>query len=198
MELTLENIKNDPYQNFVDYLSNDQTRDMYLRILKKFLNVIPKEIFEKNLQKSGNTIPELTTLFVELAHKDIELVKQIDEKIDNYQQRLLEKGFDPDPNRNFKLYWMFGIPASMFFVALLILSLVVLLVEKMNLGIQRGTAMRMFKISIVSLALIYAVPEIWDPIAIVINNTGLYMLDPIDGKPHETTQKLFCRMGIIV
>jgi len=77
MELTLENIKNDPYQNFIDYLSNDQTRYTYIRILRKFLNAIPKEIFEKNLQKSGNTIPELATLFVELAHKDIELVKQI-------------------------------------------------------------------------------------------------------------------------
>jgi len=77
MELTLENIKNDPYQNLIDYLNNDQTRKMYLRILKKFLNVIPKEIFEKNLGKSGETVPELATLFVELAQKDIELVKQI-------------------------------------------------------------------------------------------------------------------------
>lgn len=77
MELTLENIKNDPYQNFIDYLSNDQTRHMYLRILRKFLNIIPKEIFEKNLQKSGDTVPELTNLFVELAHQDIGLVKQI-------------------------------------------------------------------------------------------------------------------------
>ncbi len=77
MELTLENIKNDPYQNLVDYLCNDQTRVQYLRLLKKFLNVVPKEVFEKNLQKSGDTIPELASLFVELAQKDIELVKQI-------------------------------------------------------------------------------------------------------------------------
>jgi len=74
MELTLENIKNDPYQNLVDYLSNDQTRVQYLRLLKKFLNVLPKEVIDK---KSGKTIPELTALFVDLAHKDIELVKQI-------------------------------------------------------------------------------------------------------------------------
>jgi len=77
MELTLENIKNDPYQNLTDYLNNDQTRRVYLRILKKFLHVIPKEIFENNLGKSGETVPELATLFVELAQKDIELVKQI-------------------------------------------------------------------------------------------------------------------------
>jgi len=77
MELILENIKNDPYQNFTDYLSNEKTQVVYLRILKKFLNLIPKELFEKKLGKSGDTVPELTTLFVELANKDIELVKQI-------------------------------------------------------------------------------------------------------------------------
>ena len=77
MELTLEKIQNDPYQNLVDYLINDSTRIAYLRILKRFLNVIPKEIFEKNLQKSGETVPELAALFVELAQKDMGLVKQI-------------------------------------------------------------------------------------------------------------------------
>jgi len=77
MELTLEKIENNPYQNLIDYLSNDQTKVVYLRILKRFLNSIPKEIFEKNLQKSGDTIPELANLFVELADKDIGLVKQI-------------------------------------------------------------------------------------------------------------------------
>jgi len=77
MELILENIKNDPYQNFTDYLSNEKTQVVYLRILKKFLKLIPKELFEKNLGKSGDTVPELTTLFVELANTDIELVKQI-------------------------------------------------------------------------------------------------------------------------
>ena len=55
MKLTLENITNDPYQNFIDYLPNDNTRIVYLRILKRFLNVIPKELFKKNL-KSTNTI----------------------------------------------------------------------------------------------------------------------------------------------
>ena len=74
MELTLEKIQNNPYQNFIDYLSNDQTRSMYLGILEKFLNVLPKEIFEK---KSEQTIPELTNQFVELANEDIDLVKQI-------------------------------------------------------------------------------------------------------------------------
>ncbi len=77
MELTIEKIQNDPYQNLVNYLCNDQTRVTYLRMLKKFLNVIPKELFEQHLQKSGSTIPELATLFVELAQKDIVLVKQI-------------------------------------------------------------------------------------------------------------------------
>lgn len=88
MELKLENIKNDPYQNFLAYVNNDQTRIMFLRILKKFLHIVPKEIFETNLHKTGETVPELTNLFVELAQKDIGLVKQI---IRAYVQELKEK-----------------------------------------------------------------------------------------------------------
>lgn len=126
---------------------------------------------------------------------NIELANQIDEEIKKYEQKLLESGFDPD--MNIKLYWMFGLPAALFFAGLLVFSLVVLLLERMNFGVQRGTAMKIFQYSIISLALIYAVPEIWDPIAIEINKIGLYMLDPVDSKPHETVQKLFCRMGNI-
>lgn len=77
VELTLENIKNDPYQNLVDYLTNESTRKKFLGTLKSFLNTLPKEIFKDNLQKSGETVPELTRLFVELSKKDIDLVKQI-------------------------------------------------------------------------------------------------------------------------
>lgn len=105
MELTLENIKNDPYQNFVEYLSNDQTRERYLTTLKKFLNVIPKKIFEENLQKSGETVPELATLFVELAKKDGDLVKRIihayvrelknDQKTNNTKNSTLKNQLKP-------------------------------------------------------------------------------------------------------
>ena len=77
IELTLEKIQNDTYPIRVDYLINDSTGIAYLRILNRFLNVIPKEIFEKNLQKSGETVPDLAALFVELAQKDMGLVKQI-------------------------------------------------------------------------------------------------------------------------
>ena len=88
MELTLEKIENNPYQNFLDYLGNEQTRKIYVGILDKFLNIIPKEIFEKNLQKTGDTIPEIANLFVELADKDIGLVKQI---IHAYVREVKEK-----------------------------------------------------------------------------------------------------------
>jgi len=88
MALKLEDISENPYQNFITYLNNDQTRAMYLSILEKFLKVIPKEIFVKNLGKSGNTVPELATLFVELAQKDIGLVRQI---IHAYVRELKDK-----------------------------------------------------------------------------------------------------------
>ena len=52
MKLKLENIQNDPYQNFIAYLPNDQTRSKYIEILKKFLDAIPTEIFEKKLKST--------------------------------------------------------------------------------------------------------------------------------------------------
>jgi len=75
--MQIEDIKEDPYQKIVDYLPNQKTRAGYMRLLKKFLNEIPKEIFEKNLHKSGETFPELVILFIELSRKDIDLVKLI-------------------------------------------------------------------------------------------------------------------------
>jgi len=129
---------------------------------------------------------------------DIELAIEIGKEIEELEQKLLELGYDPaDPLINLKLYDMFAVPAKLFFVGLLIFSLVVLLLERVNLGVQRGTAMKIFKCSIISLAVIYAVPEVWDPIALELNDIGLYMLDPVDGKPNETVTRLWCRMGNI-
>ena len=99
MELTLESLENNPYQNLTDYLGNEVTRKVYLRVLKRFLDVIPKEIFEKNLGKSGETLPELATLFVELAEKDIGLVKQI---IHAYVRELKNKQNDKKAKKKIK------------------------------------------------------------------------------------------------
>jgi len=126
---------------------------------------------------------------------DIDLYNQIDVEIQEQNDKLNELGFDPDPNMNVKLYWMFGFPATLFFVGGLVFSVAVLGLGRINLGVKRGTAIKIFKCSVISLVVIYAVPEIWDPIAIEINEIGLHMLDPIDGNPKETVQKLWCRMG---
>ena len=99
MKLTLQSLENDPYQNLIDYLGNKTTRKVYLRVLKNFLNVIPKEFFKNNLQKSGETVPELATLFVELAEKDIGLVKQI---IHAYVRELKNKQSDKTAKKKIK------------------------------------------------------------------------------------------------
>ena len=156
-------------------------------------NETPDEVIDKirlEIIKLGQKQIDAITI------NDIELAEEIGLEIKALEQELKYLGFDPaDPLINLKLYKMFAIPAQLFFVGLLVLSLIVLLVERINLGIQRGTAMKIFKLSIISLAVIYAVPEVWDPIAIELNDIGLYMLDPVDGKPGETVTKLWCRMG---
>jgi len=46
MEIELENIKEDVYANFLDYMKSPETKRMYVRNLRKFLNLIPNKIFE--------------------------------------------------------------------------------------------------------------------------------------------------------
>ena len=43
------------------------------------------------------------------------------------------------------------------------------------------------------------IPQVWDPIAVTIEDTALYMLNPFgDGEPQDTITKLWCKMGVCV
>jgi len=49
MEIKLDNIREDPYSNFLDYINSPETKRMYVRNLRKFLDLIPNKIFEEYL-----------------------------------------------------------------------------------------------------------------------------------------------------
>ena len=156
--------------------------------------------FNKNIDAQIN---DIRLIIIELEKErfeaikidDIELVNQIDEKIKQEEEKLYELGYEPEPNINLKLYWMFGNFATIIFVVFLIGSIVILALERFNFGVKRGTAVKVFKYSLIALVVIYITPEIWDPLALTIQNIGLHQLDPINGEPKETTIKLWCRMG---
>jgi len=79
--LSVENIaqREDPYQLFLDYFRNKETRRKYGNFLQNFLILIPPKIYEKN----GISPPiskdrgELARKFVELALKDRKAVQNV-------------------------------------------------------------------------------------------------------------------------
>ncbi len=79
MEIELKNIREDVYSNFLDYMKSPETRRMYIRNLRIFLNLIPTKIFEEYLGESPKSreIEDLSTSFARLAKKDIAATKQI-------------------------------------------------------------------------------------------------------------------------
>ena len=77
--LELEDSKENAYDNFLESMRSSETKRMYVRNLKMFLNLIPNSIFEDYLGESPKSreIENLTTLFTNLAKKDINATKQI-------------------------------------------------------------------------------------------------------------------------
>jgi len=126
---------------------------------------------------------------------DVEKVTELSDQIDKLEKQLVELGYLPEPNMYLKLYWMFGSFSIIILLIIFVGSIVILAFEQASLGIKRGTASKLVKSCVIGIIIIIIVPEIWDPIAINVERVGLYMLDPIDGKPEETTGKLWCRMG---
>jgi len=50
--IELESISENIYDNFLESMRSSETRHMYVRNLKKFLNLIPNNIFEEYLGES--------------------------------------------------------------------------------------------------------------------------------------------------
>ena len=79
MKIELEDIKEDVYANFMESIRSSETKRGYTRNLKKFLNLIPNNIFEEYLGEppKSREIEDLATSFTHLAKKDIKIIKSI-------------------------------------------------------------------------------------------------------------------------
>ena len=80
MNIELEMVKrDDAHVNFIGSIRNRETRRGYARNLKKFLDLIPDEIFAKYLQQAPRSrgVEDLADAFVRLVRCDIKSTKAI-------------------------------------------------------------------------------------------------------------------------
>jgi len=120
-------------------------------------------------------------------------VEALNTELDN-----LDFGVFTQPNQRLELYWFFAYPALFALVILIMFSLASHYWEK-GFGIfKKGTSMGIMKTSIIGIITILIVPEFWDIFAINMKQLSMYLLDPFNGNPEITTQRLWCKMGCIV
>lgn len=77
--IELEDSRENSYDNFVESIRSPETKRMYVRNLKMFLDLIPNSIFEDYLGESPKSreIEDLAASFTAIAKKDITAIKQI-------------------------------------------------------------------------------------------------------------------------
>ena len=77
--IELEDVGENVYDNFLESMRSSETKRMYVRNLRKFLNLIPNNIFDEYLGESPRSreIEELAASFTAIAKKDITATKQI-------------------------------------------------------------------------------------------------------------------------
>lgn len=158
------------------------------------------DVIQNNIDTIRQDISDLEDEKIDaLKNNDIEKIEEITEQIDVLEQEITDLGYPVEPNVNLRLYWLFGSFSSILLVVIMMISGILLLLEKASLGIQQGMAKKMFLSSIFGLVVIFMIPEVWDPIAVTIEDTALYMLNPFgDGEPQDTITKLWCKMGVCV
>ena len=73
MKLDITDIETSAYQNFLDYIRNEQTRTKYSSDLKKFLDLVPDKIYKDN----NIEFTDKTEAFVTLVRADVKVGKSI-------------------------------------------------------------------------------------------------------------------------
>ena len=73
MKLDISDIETSAYQNFLDYIRNEQTRIKYSSDLKKFLDLVPDKIYKDN----DIEFTDKTEAFVTLVRADVKVGKSI-------------------------------------------------------------------------------------------------------------------------
>ena len=82
------------------------------------------------------------------------------------------------------------------FVILIMLAGVSYFFEEFNL-VRPGTAYGMLAKLVILIPIYLVLPYLWDTVALVIESSSLYLMDPFGGDPHSRTARLWCLMGSV-
>lgn len=79
MEIKLEDIEGDAYQNFIDSVRNKETLRKYKSYLNHFLQLIPNDMYKRYLTYDpiSREAQDLATCFTEIAQKNVKVAKSI-------------------------------------------------------------------------------------------------------------------------
>ena len=116
----------------------------------------------------------------------------------NQELENLDFGIFVHPNQRLELYWFFAIPSLIVLSFTVLFAFVAYYWEKAFSIFKKGTSVGILKTSILGIVIILLLPEFWDTYAITMKQFSLYLLDPFNGHPHITTERLWCKMGCIV
>lgn len=116
----------------------------------------------------------------------------------NQELEQLDFGIFVQPNQRLELYWLFAIPSLLILSFTVLFAFVAYYWEKAFSIFKKGTSVGILKTSIIGIVVIMLLPEFWDTYAIMMKQLSLYLLDPFNGHPHITTERLWCKMGCIV
>jgi len=103
MEIKLEDIEGDAYQNFKDSVRNKETLRKYDSYLKYFLELIPNPMFKQILDHEpvSRSTAHLASAFTEIAQKNVKVAKSIIKSyVRNLKQEIEDKKISAGTAKN--------------------------------------------------------------------------------------------------
>jgi len=170
------------------------------RILSQEYEGLPENV-ELEIENIRSQQNELQIQMQEaVQNKDWDTYQSLQGQVDSSTKKLesLTYGELTHPNQRMQLYWLFGGPALIILTVMIGFSIASYYWEQSFSIIKRGTSASVIKNSIIGIIVIILLPEFWDIYAIHMKQFALYLLDPFNGQPEITTQRLWCKMGCIV
>ena len=82
------------------------------------------------------------------------------------------------------------------FIILLMLAGLSYFFEEFNI-VRQGTAYGIVAKMVILIPIYMVLPYLWDTVALVIESSSLYLMDPFGGDPHARTSELWCMMGSV-
>lgn len=103
MEIKLEDIEGDAYQNFKDSIRDKETFRKYNSYLNHFLQLIPNDMYKRYLgyEPSSRNVQELATCFTTIAQKNVKIAKSIIQAyVRDLKKQIEEKTMYPGTAKN--------------------------------------------------------------------------------------------------